>query len=183
MAQFKDLLEKGIVFIAEGKPISPLDIAHWERIINAPFPEQYRDYLLHANGGRLKITENHKWTSHYGFDIRWPEGLEGKMPNSLLDYFFMLQEEEEDAEGFTITFSYNYNAWKEVLPPDTFPIANDPGGNYILIGLKGENKGKIYFWMLEAANAMEAPDVAAYAYLGWVADSFVEFVLGLEYVE
>jgi hypothetical protein len=185
MAQFKDILEKGITFIPKGNPLSPHDIAYWETMINATFPEQYRDYLLHANGGEVRIAKEHKSTRDaYAFNIRWPEGLLGKTPSSILGNFFIIQEIEDNLNlYFTITFSYNYNAWKEVLPPDTFPIANTPGGNYILIGLKGENRGKIYYWMLEAANAMEEPDVAAYAYLGWVADSFVEFVLGLEYVD
>lgn len=189
MAQFADLLKKGITFIpfappSASPPLTPHDIGKWEQIINAPFPEQYRDYLLHCNGGGMRVIPEHKFeTESYCFTIKWPEGVQDKTPNSLLGKFFMIQEIPTGEKKFTLTFDYNYNAWKEVLPPDTFPIATDPGGNYILIGLKGENKGKIYFWALESANPMDTPEIAAYAYTGWIADSFVEFILSLEYID
>ena len=182
--QFQDLLNKGVTFIPQGPPLAPQDIARWETIINAPFPEQYRDYLLHANGGAMRISPKHEETYDcYAFNITWPEGLRGKTPRSLLGVFFSIQDIPTGQEGFTLTFDYNYNAWKDVLPPNTFPIATDPGGHYLLIGLKGENRGKIYFWMLDSANPMDTPEIAAYAYMGWVADSFVEFVLSLEYMD
>jgi hypothetical protein len=188
MAEFADLLAKGVTFIPYEPPypspvLHPQDIARWETIINAPFPKQYRDYLLHCNGGEVRISPEHRHTVDvYQFDIQWPHGLTGKTPDSLLGYFYMIQEIPEHEPHFTMTFDYNYNTWKEVLPPDTFPIANDPCGSQILIGLKGDKKGKIYFWMREFVNAMENPDIAALAYTGWIAASFVEFILSLEYI-
>jgi hypothetical protein len=179
--QFSDLLQKGVTFPPEGPPLFPQDIARWEQIAGAPFPEQYRDYLLHANGGKVRLDPAHKPDGYYEFTIRWPEDLSGMPTESYFDYLFMIKEVEAYGESFSLTFDYNYRTWEHVLPPGTFPIGCDITSNYLLIGLTGEIRGKIFFWLFESADPRENPDVAAYAYLGQVADSFTEFILSLEY--
>lgn len=189
MAQFSDLLDKGVNFIPFDPPyaspaLTPQDIARWETIINAQFPKQYREYLLHCNGGEMRISKNHKESVDcYAFTIKWKPEMQGLTPGSLLGQFFMIQDIPTGKPHFTMTFDYNYNCWKDFLPSDTFPIATDPGGNLILIGLKGESAGKIYYWLFETANAVETPETAAYVYLGEIADSFADFILSLKYIK
>jgi hypothetical protein len=41
----------------------------------------------------------------------------------------------------------NYvRVYKDRIPKELFPIAHDPGGNLVCIGISGEHLGRIYFW-------------------------------------
>ncbi|WP_411836537.1 SMI1/KNR4 family protein [Peribacillus simplex] len=48
-------------------------------------------------------------------------------------------------------------------------MANDPGGNEILIGVSGEYQGKIYFWIHDIEPEEEMGNMFI------LADSFAEF--------
>ncbi|MGG1646831.1 SMI1/KNR4 family protein [Peribacillus simplex] len=55
------------------------------------------------------------------------------------------------------------------MPEDFISIANDPGGNEILIGVSGEYQGKIYFWIHDIEPEEEMGNMFI------LADSFAEF--------
>lgn len=64
------------------------------------------------------------------------------------------------------------------LPPDTMPIARDPFGNLVLLGLHGKCCGNVYFWDHEREPDGQ-PDRSN---VELVADSFDRFLRGLEVV-
>ncbi|WP_178139298.1 SMI1/KNR4 family protein [Desulfovibrio litoralis] len=178
MSQFKDLLDGGIEFRLEDTPtLTPFDIVKIEKMIQAPLPEQYRDYLLHANGRNVNkhMTE---CDDSYCFKVFWPTN-NGVFPDEEYRLFNNFFSYDEHAEFPTETLQYNLETWKEHLPKETLPIGRGPGGNYILIGFGEENKGKIYYWCIKSVNIMEQDDdTVAKAYLGFIANSFVEFIDG-----
>lgn len=169
--KFKDILEKGITFSSNSAPVSPENLAELETIINGKISEEYRDFLLHTNGGEINCHFTEKDLDGYLTLIHWPKGngIFNDEEYSIVQYFFDIDR----------IISY-YNEWKEFLPEKTFIFAMDPGSTYYLIGFGPENRGKIYAWRIEDADAMEEPDTEGYAYLGFIADSFVEFILSLQ---
>jgi hypothetical protein len=57
-----------------------------------------------------------------------------------VDYFLAIAPGREDDLG-------RWLGWYEGrLPEGTIPIAYDPFGNLILLGIRGESKGKVLFW-------------------------------------
>ena len=105
-------------------------IAAFERRYNIRLPEQYCNFLLKYNGGITPDTEfKYKRTS---FDIRAFYGI-----GQSIDYY-----------SFENVFE---NILKDILPLSAFlellilPIAEDSFGNYITIGVDGENTGKVFF--------------------------------------
>ena len=59
------------------------------------------------------------------------------------------------------------------LPKGLFPIAHDPGGNLILIGIEEPIRGKVFFWDHEKEVDSGAPDMSnVYP----VANSFEDFL-------
>ncbi len=169
--RFQDLLDKGIEFPSEDPPLTPQDIADLESLIQAPLPEDYRDYLLHANGGEIDLHFTKLNIYGYYTTAHWPKdnGIFEEEEVAHVQYFFALEK----------VVRY-YKNWKDKLPADTLVIGTDPGGDFYLMGIGPQNRGKIYIWCFVMANRMEEPDLMARAYLGFIADNFVELVLSLK---
>ena len=170
------LLEQGIEFFAGGPKLTAQDIKKIELMIEAPLPDQYRNYLLHANGGTLDKHMCKGFDDGYCSKVYWPKGNnifpdeEYRMLNNFLEY-------NENPKYESETLYYNFMTWKEYLPQETLPIGRGPGGNYFLIGYGKKNVGKIYYWCIVSVNIMEHDDdTCAIAYDGFIADSFVEFI-------
>ena len=105
-------------------------ISAFEERFNISLPEQYRSFLLKYNGGITPETEfKYKRTA---IDIRAFYGI-----GQSIDYY-----------SFDNIFE---NILKDILPLALFidngilPIAEDSFGNYITIGIDGENTGKVFF--------------------------------------
>jgi len=122
---FQDALDKGITFPSQHRKLEQHDIADLEIIIQAKLPEQYADYLLHANGGGINchVTSNDR--HGYASVIHWPEG------NGLFD----------DKEYTIVQYLFNidwivsyYKEWKEHIPPHTIVIGTDPGTTFYFFG-------------------------------------------------
>lgn len=79
-------------------------------MISAPLSEQYRDYLMHANGGSIEISGLPEALSGYGVLVNYSEN-NGYLPEemySIVQYLFDKRVIE----------TYN-NSWKASLPTDT----------------------------------------------------------------
>lgn len=181
MKTFQDLLDAGITFELFGPRITPHDIAQLESELNYKLPEQYRDYLLYANGGDLDkhMTED---DNGYYFLIKWPESFAHLFPDddgNLFAYFHALDNSQPFNDPAVTTLRYGMVTWP-FRPKGTLHIANTAGGgDFILLGLGEHNYGKIILWRLVGTNRVESPDVAAVAYETVLADSFVDFILSL----
>ncbi|WCM14568.1 SMI1/KNR4 family protein [Priestia filamentosa] len=105
----------------QGPKIALRDIKKFEGTHNITLPQQYVDFLLQYNRGYPKEST---------FKISNGEG------ESLVNKFYHLNDlgrEFEILEG--------------EIPAEFLSIANDPGGNEILLGVSGEYVEKVYFWV------------------------------------
>ncbi|MFI3212223.1 MAG: SMI1/KNR4 family protein [Eubacteriales bacterium] len=102
------------------------NIKEFEGKYNFTFPDQYKYFLLEYNGGLTPKT-NFK-INKVSSDI---EGL----------YGFCLENK-----------SYNYNKFEKIISFENWlndyvlPIGENSFGDYIMIGVGQENKGKVYFY-------------------------------------
>ncbi len=141
----------------------PLDedyLATQEQFFNFKFPREYREFLLRNNGGIAKKKI-----------FLFKEDLTN---GSILDKLFGFTPKQY--ENILVYFR-NY---KDRVPPNTFPIGYDPGGNLVLISVKGTDRGKVYFWDHEMEADTERGEIADYSNLTLVADSFNEFINSLK---
>lgn len=105
----------------QGPKIALRDIKKFEGTHNITLPQQYVDFLLQYNGGYPKEST---------FKISNGEG------ESLVNKFYHLNDL---GRGFEIL--------EGEIPAEFLPIANDPGGNEILLRVSGEYVEKVYFWV------------------------------------
>lgn len=101
-------------------------LVEFEEQLNVTLPEDYRNYLIQYNGGLPKT--NHFCIKSEGGDSRIHHvyGLNVGPDFQRLDLMFKI---------------YTGRVSKSVLP-----IADDPFGNLICIGINNDIYGKIYFW-------------------------------------
>lgn len=135
------------------------------------FPDEYKCFILKHNGGRPEPCHfrfKHPtgvWDPYSNYDAN------GKWDWGMIAYFLSFSGQHETLFDYLISYEGR-------IPHDTLPIARDPGGNPILLAVSGANKGKVYFWMRE--NEPEDEEIInGFDYLGFVADSFTEFLEGL----
>lgn len=115
--------------------ISLRDVKKFELEYNVGLPKQYVDFLLENNGGYPKES-NFKISDDDGESLVNKFYGIGDMKSNLAKVFEILEGE---------------------IPDDFISIANDPGGNEILLGVSGEYQGKVYFWLhdIEQENEMD----------------------------
>jgi hypothetical protein len=70
--------------------------------------------------------------------------------DDVIQYFFPLISKNK-----TLTLPYKIKIFDGRIPDGMLPIGSDPGGNLILMCLKGKNREKIYFWDHEKENGNE----------------------------
>lgn len=149
-----------------GKSITELDIALAEKKISKKFPDEYKSFLIKHNGGRPQLS---------GFDIEWSDEHRDEVwvyDHSMV-HFFIDIDLDENNDATTNLFGC-FDSYEGQVPSDTIPIAYDPGGNLILIGVEGENRGKIFFWLQEFET--EDDEDTDYSNVGFVANTFNEFI-------
>ena len=117
-------------------------------------PDDYREFLLRHNGGRPEPRL-----------FRIPK-RGGAYTNSTVDWFLSLHD------GQNSNLEKDLHTLRDRIPPDTLPIADDPFGNVILIGLHDHQRGKIYFWDHEEEPESQ-PD---WSNVVQIADSFDQFM-------
>ena len=140
-------LDDFIGLIREKKPLeSDAEIVRFEQTLGERLPADYRDFLFRCNGG---YTGGSLWHCERDVGVHHIGGFREESHFSLLEHL---------------------EAIREFLPSDIIPRTDDPFGNAICLGIRGEKKGKIYFWDHESAEG--EPDL--------VSDSFAEFVSKLE---
>jgi len=64
----------------------------------------------------------------------------------------------------------------EIIPHDVIPIGGDGGGGLILLGISGENYGKVFYWF---DGCPYEPGEPSYENIGFVANNFTEFLESL----
>lgn len=105
--------------------INQSTIEAFEASIGVGIPEDFRKFLLMNNGGEPVKAE---------FSIEgWGE--------TLVHVFYGL-----DTGYKAYDIDWSRSNFEDVLPKEVIPIACDPGGYLICLGLEGNARGKLYFW-------------------------------------
>ncbi len=110
-----------------------------EKSFEVKLPLQYREFLQKHNGGYPE-----------------PDGFlfKDESDGSSVDRFLGIDVgDHSNLEKYLVTY-------KNRIPKNLFPIAHDPGGNLVLIGLSGDELGKIYYWDHEREADGWEPDMS-----------------------
>ncbi|MDR4220587.1 SMI1/KNR4 family protein [Priestia megaterium] len=100
------------------------DLESFERNHNITFPKDYRDFLIEYNGGYPDLG-NYKISEELG--------------DSILNIFYGIGSMYDNLEK-------KLDIFDEILEIGFIPIADDPSGNQICIGINKEYLGQIYHW-------------------------------------
>jgi cell wall assembly regulator SMI1 len=140
------------------------DLTAVERQLGITLPSDYRRFLLTHNGG-------HPEPDTFPLSS-FTEGDFG-----VLNRFLGIREGEYDD-----LVNYYTKVFRDRVPRNLLPIANDPGGNLICLSVSGPDRGKVYWWFHEEeADEGEPP---TYRNIYFVADSFNDLLKSLtEFLE
>lgn len=131
-------------------------IAKFEVKKSIKLPKDYRQFLLEYNGGRpmeyeFKISKNNSDTVIFFLGL----GVKKNHPNYDLET--------------------NLIVYKNRMPSELLPIADDPFGNKICLSIKGKKRGKIYLWWHED-EADETDCQPYWKNISEIANNFTEFI-------
>lgn len=141
-----------INFLSHGEPLSDAAIVQAEQRMQVRFPEDYRCFLKRFNGGE-------------------PEGHFFAIPSmanrSSVRMFYGINGDE------CFDLVRNWEVFLGRMPPNLIPIGDDAFGNLVVISVRGEDVGKVYYW----DHDQETPwgEVADYRNMHEVAPSFLAF--------
>jgi hypothetical protein len=141
-------------------PIPERFITALEQGWHIKLPRDYKEFLVKINGGK---PQKKLFT------------LKDKSNSSLLSGLFGISDEED----YNVLIRYPIMLMDRI-PTNTFPIADDQCGNLILLSIRGQDYGKVYFWDHEREVGTDHGVVADYSNLTLIADSFNEFVNNLK---
>ena len=147
------------------RPTSEAEIARFEAELGTTLPEDYRAFLLANNGGRCELEQ---------FSVRWSGSAQDREDSQeVLDNLRSLGDGPVELRDAVRTL-------RDRIPPGMLSVAEDPFGNQILLGLTGERRGRVYFWVHDLPPDADETDPAN---LGVVADDFTAFLAGLRELE
>ena len=153
-----------VSFTEAEPPIHDEDIVRAERILGCTLPEDYRRFLLKENGGRPSLE---------AFNIQWNDNPVGEGWGASLIHFFLSIHDGK----YSNFINYNTVKFEDRIPKDTVAIADDQGGNLLLIGVGESNHGKIFFWVKD--HEVEEGETPDYSNIGNVAETFSDFLSSL----
>jgi hypothetical protein len=108
--------------------IGESDIRAFEQAIGARLPDEYRNFLLERNGGKVKPP----WFSIPNSNWRGNRGR--------VHYFFSICDDS------TLSLLDAWETHRGRVPDELLPVGTDPGGDLLCIGLCGENAGAMFLW-------------------------------------
>lgn len=147
------------------KPVGNLSEENLRKVENefgVEFPADYRRFLLQFNGGR---------PSPAAFDIAWrnEQACGDDWKTSEVSRFLAIHD--GDKANFV---QINRVDFRGRLPADTVAIAQDPGGNVILLAVKGPMAPRVLFWVKD--HEVGEGRKSSYENVGIVADSFEDLL-------
>jgi cell wall assembly regulator SMI1 len=137
-------------------PVTKERIEEVEQTLGIKLPEQYKAFLLKHNGGGPRPSEF----------LYLREGEEPQ--EGIVSWFLAIHD------GAQENFLDYYRTFQHRIPKGTLPIARDPGGSLIVLGLEEPLRGKVFFWDKESEPLDGSPTEPELLY--WVADSFEDFL-------
>jgi hypothetical protein len=162
-----------VAVIKDKAPPCPQDrLAAFERAIGQKLPDDYRRFLVTCNGGYVG--------GRFWFRGPTPEGKPADVGVHHIGGF---------QGDWCVSLESHRECYQRGDPP-RIPralvwIMDDPFGNAICLGLKGEHRGRVFFWDHEREPDEESWDggVETAGNIRLLANSFTEFVAGLRPLE
>jgi hypothetical protein len=142
--------------------VTVADVEAMEAELGARLPEGYREFLFRYNGGRPEPC---------GFRIAANAGTGFNERCSVHSFYGIGTGHVYDDIMIARSLSCND------LPGELLAIGNDPGGQMICIGLRGEVRNRVYWWQWGDVNDRHDHP---WEYLSLISDSFDKFIEGLE---
>lgn len=124
-----------IEMTAVGPPLTDARIDALERGLCVTLPADYRSFLIRYNGGVAKPPF---------FPIRDFDGN----PFDAIQVFFGI-----DVEIRSTDLVWNYSVMNGRIPQDLFPIACTGAGDLVLLSIRGQDKGAVFFWDHESEHS------------------------------
>ncbi len=147
---------QGVIVRAHTQATDEAAIAAFEASRGFRLPSEYREFLLATNGGKPEPCA-------FQLALR-----SGPYTDSIVHWFLGLGDTmAASLESFAALMAGR-------MPAELLPIAPDPGGNLVCLGVKGDVRGKVYFWDHERERTP-----ADWSNVDLVADSFDAFLRGL----
>lgn len=165
-----------ILFERPGPKITIRDVEVFERLIGERLPDDYRTYLL-TNNGAFPYKADFPEDRGVLIWIDW----QGKPPKEygggrLVEVMCKLLNDASN----TSDLAYHVETFKDRIPDDTIAIGRNPGGSLFLLGIRGGNRGKVFFWDRRYETVQKAGDIPTYDNVGFAASNFDEFLNRLE---
>lgn len=139
------------------RPVDQQDFAAIERLAGCALPVEVRSFLEQTSGSTPAKAE-----------FRYGKSCNGA---SLIQFFYAVTGTARDDDLLL-------NALKVLkgrIPLKTLPIAEDPGGNVVLVYLEGDRRGEVWYWDHEQEGGPSTPD----ANLHFIASSLSAFLASL----
>ncbi|RKZ51183.1 MAG: hypothetical protein DRR16_14765 [Candidatus Parabeggiatoa sp. nov. 3] len=136
------------------------EIEEFEFLIGSTLPDEYKKFLLKHNGGRPKLNMSFKFKEPVQ---NWDQ--------SMLGWFYSLGDDEY------CNLEEEFKVWRDYLLNDMLIIANNPGGAFVILGILGDKRGKVYFWSQDFEDVDDEYEICHTFAL--VADSFNDFLNSL----
>lgn len=133
----------------------PTEIERLEERVGK-LPPDFREFLLRINGGRPDPA---------GFSFQ----AGPRADESDVDWFFAL------GQGSPYEILHSLEVYRDRIPMGLLPIASDPGGNLLLLSLRRDDFGSVFFWDHEEESPPNPTMSNAYL----VASSFSAFIADL----
>lgn len=141
-----------------GEPATVEAIEAFEKRHDIRLPDDYRSFLVSQNGGRPEMASR----------VFTFQKEDGSISDSLVDWFSGLIESED------YSLEEDFSVYEDRIPSGMLPIACDPFGNRILLGVRTPSVSGLWFWDHEI-EPMNIRESGIYK----IADSFEQFVEGL----
>lgn len=138
-------------------PASPEAVAALESAAGVSLPADYRAALLEANGGR----------PDEDLLVTLPDGDE-----TVINSFFGA------GLGGSDDIWGNRNPIAADIPPGFLPIADDPGGDILLLACTGDDRGAVHYFYHDRPAPADAA-VPGFPSVARLAPSFEAFLAGL----
>jgi hypothetical protein len=145
--------------VRRGPQVTDAQIRAFEQAFGHPLPDDYRQFLLDVNGGRLDRANRE-------FD------------QGVVNRLFSLEDTDDDSRDLAT----RANRERKSLPsPDLLFIGHDDGSNSLLLALAGEHRGEVWFMVDDERPEDANPRVLWHDRrdMRKVADSFEQFMRAL----
>jgi hypothetical protein len=114
-----------VEFSGSKAALTSQQIAAAQRQLGMNFPEEYSDFLAAQNGGQPR-------PNHFAIPKLNDE--------SSVHWFFSIHDGEHNNLAKWIA------SMRGRIPDELIPIAIDPGGNLICLGIVGVRTGQVFYW-------------------------------------